>query len=140
MAAFICCYDQVYRRYAQVRTSDAQSAKAIVERVLGRLRDRWEEALRSPSAAAFAWQLLSVEVSGMCCRCPAHPGAQAVYGIVGRTQADALVLHHVLQLPVPESSALMGVPEHLLVARLRSAERRISPCLAAALRARPPRS
>lgn len=128
--AFCQLHHDAYLGYVQLRTGDHEAAASIVDAVLAQLGADWHWVLRSPCPAAVAWRLLGWVVDRRCCCCPAHPPARAVYGLLDREEADVLLLHRLLGLSVTRTAFVMGVDRITVWARLRAAERSLTPCLA----------
>ncbi|WP_159041631.1 hypothetical protein [Streptomyces sp. WM4235] len=124
-----------YLRYAHVRTGEWTRANRCVEAVFDALSASWATALRSACPAARAWQLLR-DQAGERTTCSEGHG-WSVHCLLNDAQADTLLLHHRLGLPITRTADLMGLDIHAVRALLRSAERAIEglpPCVASHLR------
>ncbi|MFI8515592.1 hypothetical protein ACIGHB_31140 [Streptomyces sp. NPDC085460] len=100
-AAFCMRHMDTYTRYAIVRTGDPHTANALVGAVLGDLAMTWMEVLQSPSPSALAWRLLSS-------RAGRDSASAGPYRVLPATQADAVLLHYRLGLPVEQAAEVMG--------------------------------
>ncbi|GAU71084.1 hypothetical protein SSP35_27_00050 [Streptomyces sp. NBRC 110611] len=119
--AFRQLHHDVYLRYASVRTEDWHRAKQCVDAVFETLSTVWPATLRSDCPAARAWCLLRHEAAARaCCR----PGQTwRIHCLLEDPQADVVLLHDRLGLPVAQVAVLMGIDDYTVRALLRTAER-----------------
>ncbi|WP_052286679.1 sigma-70 region 4 domain-containing protein [Streptomyces sp. 769] len=119
--AFRQLHHDIYLRYASVRTEDWNRANQCVDAVFEELSTGWPAALRSNCPAARAWFLLRQEAA---VRARCRPGQTwRIHCLLEESQADVVLLHIRLGLPVAEVAALMGVDDCAVRALLRAAER-----------------
>ncbi|MGI5353056.1 hypothetical protein ACQEU8_33480 [Streptomyces sp. CA-250714] len=126
-AAFCEANRDAYLRYAQVRIEDPAEAKRCVDAVFDALGARWIAVLRSECLAARVWGDLRTEAgyreSGAAGR------AGKFHAVLREDQADIMVLHRHLRLPVGHAASLMGLADHDARALLRGAERELASLL-----------
>lgn len=120
-AAFRELHEDVYVRYAHIRTDNSTRASRCVEAVFDTLCTRWPATLSSDCPAARAWFLLR-EQAGRHTDCTAGH-AWSVHCLLPDPQADTVLLHCQLGLSVAQTADLMGVPDHTVRALLRGAQR-----------------
>ncbi|MFC8247743.1 hypothetical protein [Streptomyces chartreusis] len=119
--AFCEAHRDAYLRYAQVRIEDRAEAVRCVDAVLEAVQARWVAVLGSACPAAQVWRELRDETGhrtvGVARR------AARFHAVLRDDQADILVLHRHLLLPVDHAASLMGLADHDARALLRGAER-----------------
>ncbi|MFG2116637.1 hypothetical protein ACGFRB_29035 [Streptomyces sp. NPDC048718] len=113
-----------YVRYAEIWTSDRTEARRCVQTALDALEAQWATVLRTASPAARVWKGLRAEVE----RRSAAEGSTAehIRSLLSGDQADILLLHQKLRLPLKQAARLMGLPEPEALVLLRGAERRLA--------------
>lgn len=117
--AFCTLYLAAYLRFATVCTRCPCAGGELVQEALGDLAAVWEEAMRSASPAALAWDLISKRCSA---RARSGHGGSA-YRVMPRLHADAVILRYRLGLGLAETAELMGVDEMEVNGMLRYAMR-----------------
>ncbi|MFE0930930.1 hypothetical protein ACFW4O_35170 [Streptomyces mutabilis] len=120
-AAFCEANRDTYLRYAQVRLGDQTDARRCVDVVLGALGTRWIAALGSASPAARAWGDLRAEADRRTISAAKQAGK--FHAVLRDDQADIMLLHHHLRLPVDDAAGFMGLAGPDARALLRGAER-----------------
>ncbi|MFF7656432.1 hypothetical protein ACFZCY_42555 [Streptomyces sp. NPDC007983] len=103
---FCCDHWTVYRRFGTAAAGSTHGGMGIARAALHDLGKQWERALRSSSPAAHAWDLLSRRASK-------HRTAslQELHHLLGRDEADALVLRYKLGLSPLQAGYAMGLSE-----------------------------
>ncbi|KPC62510.1 hypothetical protein [Streptomyces chattanoogensis] len=120
-AAFCEANQDSYLRYALVRIEDQAEARRCVNAVLEALRSSWVAVLASECPAARVWKNLRTEAAHRTIGAVERTGR--LHAILRDDQADILLLHHHLRLPVDHAACLMGIADHDAHALLRGAER-----------------
>ncbi|WP_416484297.1 hypothetical protein [Streptomyces sp. CL12] len=112
-----------YVQYAEQRITDWAEARRCVDAVLEALDHRWTMVLSSQCPAASIWTDLRAEAA----RRTPRPGSRAVrlHAVLSPAQADIVILHHDLGLPVERAAHLMGMAGPIAHALLRGAEREL---------------
>ncbi|MGW3012731.1 hypothetical protein ACWC9R_28390 [Streptomyces sp. NPDC001219] len=119
--AFCDANRDAYFRYALVRIEDQAEAMHCVNTVLAALEASWIAVLASACPAARVWRDLRAETDH---RTTGAVGREGKFHAVLRDdQADIMLLHHRLRLPVGHAANLMGLTDHDAHALLRGAER-----------------
>ncbi|MGW8329889.1 hypothetical protein ACWGLE_18540 [Streptomyces sp. NPDC055897] len=113
-----------YIGYAETWTADRAEARRCVKAALDALETRWVNVLGTPSPAACVWESLRTEAE----RLPAVGGscAKQMHALLPGDEADILLLHQTLSLPLEQAAHLMGLAGPRAVALLRGAERRLA--------------
>ncbi|MFR9724007.1 hypothetical protein ACL02R_11670 [Streptomyces sp. MS19] len=120
--AFCVLHQPCYLRYSEARLGSTPAAKQAVAAALGDLAMSWSSALASLSPARAAWSLLTDRVDNA----PVAPSADAtaaLYRILPAFQADLVVLHHQLRVPLTLVSRTVGRPHGDVAGLLSLAER-----------------
>jgi hypothetical protein len=120
-AAFCEANRDAYARYSQVRIDDAAEARRCVDTVFDALAARWAAVLAGERPAAWAWRGLRTETAQRSACVASRSGR--FHAVLRADQADMMLLHRHLQLPVDAAAGLMGLAEHEARALLRGAER-----------------
>jgi hypothetical protein len=120
-AAFCETNRDAYVRYAQVRIDDHAEARRCVDAVFDALAARWVAVLRGERPAACAWRDLRTEAAQRSACAAGRAGR--FHAFLREDQADMMLLHRHLQLPVDDAAGLMGLADHEARALLRGAER-----------------
>ncbi|WP_143665478.1 hypothetical protein [Streptomyces sp. CS113] len=120
-AAFCEANRNTYLRYAHARLGDQADARQCVGVVLGDLGPRWIATLGSASPAARAWGDLRAETKRRTTGAAKRPGQ--LHTVLREDQADIMLLHHHLRLPVDAAAGFMGLASPEARALLRGAER-----------------
>lgn len=120
-AVFCEANRDAYLRYAQARIEDQAEATRCVDTVLGALEAGWITVLGSECPAARVWGNLRTETGHR-----ATGRAEKFHAVLRDDQADIMLLHHHLSLPLEQAARLMGLPNHDAHALLRGAERELS--------------
>ncbi|WP_069628977.1 hypothetical protein [Streptomyces niveus] len=110
-----------YIQYAERRITDRAEAGRCVDAVLSALKDRWLTVLGSRCPAAHIWTDLRIEAERRTPR--AGSRAERLHAILRPAQADIVILHHDLGLPVERAAHLMGMTNPIAHALLRGAQR-----------------
>ncbi|MDJ1131440.1 RNA polymerase sigma factor [Streptomyces iconiensis] len=120
--AFRALYRERYLRYAFARLGRDSEVAALVQDVFDDLAVRWPEALRSPSPAALAWDLLTSKLSAA--------GGDGATGLLRARlpdgTADAVVLCRLCGMDVEEAADVMGIDASSVTSRLGMARRTLS--------------
>ncbi|MGG2460605.1 hypothetical protein ACO0M4_12440 [Streptomyces sp. RGM 3693] len=120
-AAFCEANQASYHRYAMVRLADRVEARRCVESVLGNLEASWVAVLASECPAAWAWNSLRTEAAHRTLSALGRSGR--FHAVLRDDQADIMLLHHHLRLPLDHAASLMGLSDHGARALLRGAKR-----------------
>lgn len=120
-AAFCEANRNTYLRYAQVRLGNQADARRCVEVVLGDLGPRWIATLGSASPAARVWRDLRAETKRRTTSAAKRSGQ--LRAVLRDDQADIMLLHHHLRLPIDAAACFMGLASPEARALLRGAER-----------------
>ncbi|MFD8023685.1 hypothetical protein ACFXJO_04515 [Streptomyces lavendulae] len=119
--AFCDANRDAYLRYAQVRIEDHGEARRCVDAVLEAVERRWVGLLGSESPTARVWRYLRDEAG---IRRPAPgPDEGRLRTVLRDDQADIVLLHHQLRIPIGHAARLMGITDNAAHALLRGAER-----------------
>ena len=110
-----------YVQYAEQCITDQAEARRCVDTVLEALEDRWITVLASRCPAARIWTDLRAEAARHTPR--ASNRARQLHAILKPAQADIVILHHDLDLPIERAAHLMGITDPVAHALLRGAER-----------------
>ncbi|MBO3676886.1 hypothetical protein [Streptomyces sp. NEAU-YJ-81] len=105
-AVFCCDRWMVYRRFGTAVAGSIHSGTGIAQAALRDLGEQWERALRSSSPAAHAWGLLSRRASER-----RTASLRGLHHLLGRDEADALVLRYKLGLSPGQAGYAMGLSE-----------------------------
>ncbi|MFI1018169.1 hypothetical protein [Streptomyces sp. NPDC020965] len=119
LEAFTQFHHDRYLRYARARLDDPAAAATAVAETFTDLSVVWKEILSSPSPAALAWRILRHAVE----RRPRASDGEPAGPAFTAEQADAMLLHGHLDMPVAEAADVMGIDDSLLRVRLASAQR-----------------
>ncbi|MFE7276918.1 hypothetical protein [Streptomyces sp. NPDC057623] len=119
--AFCETYRDAYLRYALVRIEDQAEAKRCVDTVLDAVGMRWIAVLASACPAAQVWRELRSEARHRAIGAASRAGR--FHAVLRDDQADILLLHRRLSLPVERAAGLMGLAGPDARALLRGAER-----------------
>ncbi|GHA78208.1 hypothetical protein ACIQRS_04460 [Streptomyces termitum] len=113
-----------YVRYAETWTADRSEARRCVQAALDAVEPQWTTALGTVSPAAWVWRGLRAKAE----QHPAAKGSSAgrIHSLLPSDQADILLLHHELHLPLAGAARLMGLAGPEALALLRGAERRLA--------------
>ncbi|MEU9983567.1 hypothetical protein [Streptomyces sp. NPDC050856] len=120
-AAFCEANRDAYVRYAQVRIDDQAEARRCVDAVLDALGARWVAVLGGERPAACAWRDLRTETAQRTACAAGRAGR--FHAFLREDQADMMLLHYHLRLPIDGAAGLMGLADHEARALLRGAER-----------------
>ncbi|MGW1278883.1 hypothetical protein ACWD4V_18280 [Streptomyces tsukubensis] len=115
---------EAYLRYAQLRLQDPAQARHCVDTVLAALGRRWPAVLASDCPAARVWSDLRAEARHRTVTAALRAGR--LHTALRDDQADIMLLHHHLRLPLDDAAGLMGLPRHDARALLRGAERALN--------------
>lgn len=130
--AFRALYRERYLRYAFARLGPDREVGALVQDVFEELAGRWPEALRSPSPAALAWDLLTSRLGAA--------SGDATAGVLRARlpdgTADAVVLCRMCGMGVEEAADVMGVDASSVTSRLGMAQRTLAVATGSEERAR----
>ena len=110
-----------YVQYAERRITGRAEARRCVDAVLATLEDRWITVLASQCPAARIWTDLRAEIARRTPRTGNRAGQ--LHAILKPAQADIVILHHDLGLPIERAAHLMGITDPVAHALLRGAER-----------------
>ncbi len=114
-----------YVQYAEQRIADRAEARQCVDAVLEAVKGRWITVLGSQCPAARIWADLRTEAAR---RTPgAASRAGRLHAILRPAEADMVILHHHVGLPVERAAHLMGMANPIAHALLRGAERGLDP-------------
>ncbi|MFI0776155.1 hypothetical protein [Streptomyces sp. NPDC021212] len=105
-AVFCCDRWTVYLRFGTAAAGSVRGGTGIARAALRDLAEEWERALRSSSPAAHAWGLLSRRASER-----RTASLRGLHHLLGRDEADALVLRYKLGLSSFQAGDAMGLPE-----------------------------
>ncbi|MBM7166851.1 hypothetical protein JQK87_00090 [Streptomyces sp. G44] len=119
-AAFCEANRDAYLRYAEARLADPAAASRCVDAVLGAVGARWVAVLGSASPAAHVWRDLRARIDRQ------TAGAARLHAVLRGDQADIVLLHRHLGLPVDDAAHLMGLAGCEGRALLRGAERELA--------------
>jgi hypothetical protein len=122
--AFCLLYEEHYVHYSRARVADPATGRVAVARALGDLALAWDRALRSPSVAAVAWEILRIRVRAAARTAGPAPGWDLLRTLPD-LQADAMLLRYRLALTNARSAQLMGVEEPVIAGQLRLAWRQL---------------
>ncbi|MFE6462245.1 hypothetical protein ACFVP0_32925 [Streptomyces cinereoruber] len=122
--AFCEANRESYVRYAEKWVDDLAEARRCVEAVFDALEPRWVSVLGTQSPAARVWEDLRAEAAHR----TADTGspAEKFHAVLRDDQADIVLLHHDLRLPLERAARLMGLDRPIAQALLRGAERDLS--------------
>lgn len=121
--AFCDAHRAGYLRYAQARIEDRHAARDCVDAVLDGVGACWPTLLGSARPAARVWTDLRCAMDHR--TAAAHAASGRFHAVLRSDQADIMVLHHGLDMPVGQAAGLMGLPDHEAHALLRGAEREL---------------
>ncbi len=123
-SAFCALYRGHYLTYVQTRLHDARFSHVVVGLTLSDLAQQWPQALRSRCTRTYAWDLLTTRVEHALSNGATEAArCSEMYGALPGRRADAVVLHHLLDLPVADAAELMGITTGDLRGELRMATR-----------------
>ncbi|MEU0844047.1 hypothetical protein ABZ370_31850 [Streptomyces sp. NPDC005962] len=103
---FCCDHWVVYRRFGTAVAGSVHGGVGIARAALRDLGEQWERALRTSSPTAHAWGLLSRRASER-----RTAPLRGLHHLLGRDQADALVLRYKLGLSPLQAGHAMGLSE-----------------------------
>jgi DNA-directed RNA polymerase specialized sigma24 family protein len=100
------CRDRwrVYSRYATAYVGSARIGSELAHDSLRDLAFGWADALRSPSPAAVAWDLLTART-----RTRPTEAVRCLHSLVHHSEAQALLLRYKLGLSAAEAADVMGL-------------------------------
>jgi hypothetical protein len=103
---FCCDHWTVYRRFGTAVVGSTHGGMGIARAALCDLGKQWEKALSSSSPAAHAWGLLSRRASER-----RTASLRGLHHLLGRDEADTLVLRYKLGLSPLQAGYAMGLSE-----------------------------
>ncbi|MFD4611923.1 hypothetical protein ACFWOT_28390 [Streptomyces sp. NPDC058440] len=101
--AFCASRFETYVRYATLRLRDEDLARQTAREAFGDLAMVWAEALESSSPSALAWRLLAARTNRA-----ASERDPAVYRVLPREQADAVLLKYCVGLSAAQAADVLG--------------------------------
>ncbi|MEU6313796.1 hypothetical protein [Streptomyces sp. NPDC047014] len=121
--AFCEANRESYVRYAETWVDDRAEALRCVQAVLDALEPRWVSVLGTQSPAARVWEDLRTAAAHRTPDAGSPSPAEKFHAVLRNDQADIVLLHRDLRLPLDDAAHLMGLPEPSAQALLRGAER-----------------
>jgi RNA polymerase sigma-70 factor (ECF subfamily) len=118
--AFRTTHQQEWLRYARLRAGSPAQALQAVDATCRHLAANWPQALRQPSVAAYAWQVLKEHLAA---------GSARRYASASRLperQYDVMVLRYVLGYGDDKVARLLGVRENTVRSLVRVATRELA--------------